>query len=581
MVCKKCGNQIAEGELLCAQCGTPIAEQPVEEQPVAENAAQEEMVTEQISAENTEFAQPQFDAPAKKPKKKLTALIAAVVAVVLAGTVAVGAFVEPIKGLAIKTFGSDTDYLQFVEDKAVDQITDEIVEVYGDYLENLSNTKTTGAADMSLQLNVSDKAIALIENALKDANGPAIDLDWFDNISVDMHANMQEKALQDGLSLKLNGKELANAELIMDMDKGVVYVAILSMSEKYLKYDLEIDKEIEDMMKMVSPAAIKEILPSEKTVAALVEKYTAIVYENMEDVVKSSEILEIGEIQQKLTTLEVEIDWATARNISIAVLETAKNDADLEKIIKDVAKYLKDNGQIDDANDVYDDFRDRINEAIDELNGEEPENANEKLRIVTYVNGDHEVVGRKFTFDGESTRYVTVRDGDNFAFEMKASEVKITGAGIEKKDVLNGKFTLKVDNKVICDVTAQDLSTKDNMLNGKAVVTPSSEFLESIGLGSTGASVVALANPELEFAFENTKDSSKMDINLLSGKEMLFGITLTAKEAETAEIKMPDSGKVVEDTEVENWLQSFDFEGLVNKLKDAGVPSDLLQGVFG
>lgn len=529
--------------------------------------------------QQVEFAQPQFDAAAKKPKKKFSALLIALIAVVLAGAVTVGAFFEPIKGMAIKTFGSAEDYLTFVADKAVEDASAEVADAYGKYLKNLDSAATSGAVDASLQLNVGEKAITLLEDILEESGASGIDLDWFKNVSLDMDADAKDKAAKIALALKLNGKELANAECIVDMSKQEVFLAVLSMSDKYLKSSIAVDEEAEAALKAMSPAEIKKVLPSAEVVAALMEKYAAIVYENLENIEKSSETLAIGDVEQVLTTLKVELDAKAAQKIGIALLEAVETDEDLKKIINNVAKYMEENDQIDDADEIYEDFLDSVKEAKTELKEEEPEDADEKLKLTFYVNGSHDMTGFKAGFEDESVFVATVRDGEKFAFKMDAGEVKISGEGTEKKELVNGKYTVKYDGKKICDINVQDLTSKDDLLNGKISIAPSSDLLKDAGLDSIGASAVSLMNLKVEFVFENKKDSAKVDMNLVSGEDMLLGITVSGKEAEAAEIKMPSGDKVVEEDAAMDWLQSLDMEGLMNKLKDAGVPESLLQSI--
>lgn len=577
MFCKYCGKQLADDELVCAQCGKSVAEEPAAEQ---ETEAPKEMIAEDVVAEEATFdgeafVKPVVEEPTKK--KRGFALIAAIIAVVLACTIVVGAFYQPIKGLAIKTFGSNEEYLQFVEGKNSEAATKAVSKLYGTYLEEI---KAEGAGEKaSITINAGEKAINLLESSL---GGSEVDFDWLKSISLDVDSNIKDKMMQYALGLKLNGKELVNAELITNLVKGELFLGVPSLSDKYLQNKMETNEDF-DIMLNLSPEELKAALPSAETVNALLDKYIAIVYTNLEGVDKTTETVKMGDIEQKLTVLEVEIDYEMAKAISIEILETADEDAELAKIIKDFAAYLEENEIIEDAEKAFDDFKDSIDDALEEYeNDEDVEGKDETITIKTYVDGSHQIVGRKTVASDENgeiggTSAIIVRDGENFACEVKTEELKVTGKGTVKKNVLNGTYTAETEDEKLFDLTFTDYTVKDDRWSGKMLITPSNDLLEDWGLDSKSASVVSLASPELEIVFDVKKDAFKMDLNLLTGKDLFAGLTITSEKAEATEIETPKSGDTFKEEDVQKWMESWNLDSLETKLKDAGVPAEIAE----
>lgn len=597
MFCKYCGNQLVEGSAFCDKCGEPVEKAPVVEENVEnvkETVVEEPAVVaeetavigeltaaeESVAVEENGFAQPQFDAPVKKKKKGL-GLLVSVIAALLACVVVVGAFFEPLKGFAIKTIGSEEDYLEFVATKSTETATEEIAKFYGSFLKTMDSGAKQGSANkVMLTLNASDKAIDLLEEASGDAIGQKLDLAWLKSISLEMNTNIKEKAMQLALALKLNDKELANAELIMDLVKQEAFVGIPSLTEKYLKTEITGDEAFDTLMN-ASAADLKAALPSEEIVKTLLDKYIAVILEQVDDVDKSTETVEIDDISQKLTVMKIAIDYDMMKAIATNLLETADADEQLAKIIKDFAAYLEENEYIDDADEIYDDFKDGIEQALDEIKDDESEDDFETIRLTIYVDNAHECVGYKVKVDETTAQVLTVRDGKKFAYEMKSEGIKITGTGTEAKDVMNGKFTFKQNDMKLLELTCTDVTEKDEEWSGKFLFTPSDELLESMGLDSMGASVVSLASPQIELIVDSKQDSPKLEVNLLTGKDLLVGLALSADSVKVSDIESPKSGDVYTQEQLNEWLQTLDMENLMKNLENASVPKDLLEGLLG
>lgn len=592
MLCKQCGYQIKEGAAFCQKCGARLSDQ-------LEQIAAEQILNQQDSMEQPETevvpeivpVEPVLDTPVeKKPKKsrKRGWIIAAIVTGALAVLVAAGIFLGPhlfpkayrsVEGWASKNFGSGDDYLKFVEENITTKAVDGAVYAYGKYLEALGSDtqQLSTVAQVTAQLNVGETVITLLEDSLKNETGEAMELDWLKSVSLSLDTNAKDKVGKVLMSLGMNNTQILSADLIMDMENGALYAAIFPLCEKYLKGSLVMDEQSRQILSALSSEEIKEILPSTETVAALVEKYSKLVYENLKDAEKTTETVTIGDVQQKVTVLQVQLDFDTIKQLVKSILSELEDDETIQKIIEDTAEYLEEEGYITDADQAYEAFQEAIQEAKSGLSEVKAEDNFDKLRIYLYINDSHKIVGMKWKFDSDAVSYITIRNGEKFAFKLDAEDLKIIGTGTNKDEVINGEYAVEVEGEKFFTIKLQDISCKDNLLNGKLVLTPTDALMKELDLDSTSSSIATLLNPELEITFATQTDSAEMQINLVSGENLLVGLTVTVKTKEASDVTVPAPDKVTPETEAEQWLNSWDLNRLYEKLIEAGVPEDWAQ----
>ena len=537
------------------------------------------------------FAQPQFEAPVAAPKKKKKLWLIPVIAVVVALAVAAALLLGPLKGWWTKSFGSEEAYRDYVQENSTGASTSTISEAYGAILSALSgeNKTETGAADVSMKLKVGDKAVDMLEDLTKSKLGEKLEMDWAKNIELKLSANVQEDLQQIGAALNISEKEIAVADCILNLDKGKLFVALVNLNDEYLEVDisdyLPTEAATPVWMQMLEDPQLVKALPTEKELDALLNKYIAIVMDNFDDVEKTTETVKVGALSQKLTVLDTKIDGEDVADALEAVLKAAREDKQIESIIRKAAGYLESREEFKDdvdADEIYKEFVDVIDEALADLPDMDTEG--DPIILSQYINGSHETVGYALTVEGEElARCVEIRDGSKLAYELKiADAVEVVGEGTEKKGAVTADFTVSVISQTekmeVATVSLVDFKAEDDAVNGKIRIAPSADLLKQAGLPSTASSAIDLAKLQLELGFATAKNSGTVEINVLSGEDLLVGLAFSATEKKATAITEPSNTCDVEN--VDEWLEDIDLQKLVKALDDAGLPaSEFIYGV--
>lgn len=591
MFCGKCGNQIPEGVAFCGNCGAPVAqENPVNNQAQTENVNPEVVGNEAPVAEtpvakdynNSAFATPDFNLPKKKKSGLLKKLIPAAVAVVLVFAIVLN--FSAVSGFAIKTFGSSSAYLKHVETKALGNYSETVTDVYDNVI--LENIDFSSSSETDISLTVSDKITNLL--------GSEVDLDWLNGVVFSLDTNMKDDLQQIGLGLDISKKRILSLDMILNSVESEAFVAVSEFGEKYIRIPMSQIAGVKDVVdaegssgagtKMYSDFA-EEVMPESDVLDKLICKYAEIALENIVEVEKGSTTLKIKDIDQKLTVLEFVIDDRLLMNIAEDVLETAKEDKEIKKILNDFQDVAKEYNVFGSQDiNIYEEFVKAVDEGLEELKGSNGETSNtEYANVCTYVNGDSEVVGRKLKVDGEEVFfYATVRKGNKFAFEATAANTaSVIGTGTEKGDIINGVYEVVVNGKTYVEFEVEDFDTektKQGYLNGTFRVVPSSALIKDM-FGSTAAAGLSLSDIAFEFKAETSDKKSEIAINIVDDKEVLVGINMKSESGKGKKINKPADKNVIDmnDTDaLKQYVADIDLDKIIDNLKKTDIPSEYI-----
>lgn len=602
MFCPKCGSQIPDNAMFCGNCGAKVVSdapkvqntQPAPQQEIYQ-PAEETTVLEGIQNVRVDFG----DQVPVKIKKKLpkkffvipVAIVALVAVVVSFAFVPVlrrfweDSIARPVSGTVIKTVGSDEDYLKFVEKEAFNG--------YGGYINTATNfygtlmdtTTDDTYVEASVSLNASEDALEILEE-----NFAECDLSFINETVLKIAGGQNGDLFQLNGELEVNGKSVLDPSVLINMDKEEAFISILCLNNKYIRTELEVAGDVADALSesMIQNEEFRKAIPSDEELNDLLSKYIKVALDELDGVSVDKEELEIGDIEEKLTTVELEFTEEVAMNMVKAVLEEAKKDKKLKSYINDVAKILEDEDMIDDAEEAYEAFVDGIDEVLDEI--EDTDASDEAVFVlVDYVDSSHKIVGRAL-YEGDDTDaepiffYGTVHDGKDYAFEfcVPSAEILVTGEGVDKGGVLTGEYIVSVMDNDFVKISLEKFDTNgisDGKIKGKVTVAPSGDLLGEMGANGIEYFGISIADLALQLDLDVAEKKADITVNVLVDKEFFAGVTVAYKIGSAPNFKIPAAKNVVDIDDVEEWIEEIDLDKFVKNLEKAELPDEIIEFV--
>ncbi len=616
MFCKNCGKELADGITVCEACGTSL-EVKEEVQP-EEKALENENVTEaeenvdavetaetqeSDQAEETEeadapsetegeFANPSFEEEKPKKKSKKGWIIAGV-SVVLAAVI--GFFVysnfDSLKGMFIKNFGSDEDYFQFVEYRSVANGIDDLSETYNKVAELVNGEYTSKG---SIKLNLSKDA----QNLLKSIGGE-LDLSKLDGINIEVLTASSEDGINLKLSLKNEKDVIADLDFIIDLKNGGIYFGITNVSDKYLGYEnpeMSMAFSGLDMFSSMYGTSLEDSLPTMEEVTDFFKKYVNVALENMDNVTSTDEVVEINGVKEELTVLEFKLTEKNAIEIINAVLKELRDDEDIKDFIEENNSLFSllmlsamDSTEVSEDvlgsldMDFYSTYTSAIDELIAKIESEVSGSETVLLSWKDYVNDSHEVVGRNLIVGGvEIINYITVSDGDKFAFDFVCGTLAINGNGTNKGDFINADYDLCVGGNSLITLKVSNYDTdsaEDGYTNGNFKLIPNMDTLSELSGEDIQAGFKQILGAEFvgfEFDIKSSENSSSVSFNMLSDAGVYVGLDIGTSTEFSADIKVPEDNDVISAEDVEEWISTINLDKVLDILSDIGFSNDMI-----
>ena len=582
MFCKYCGKQIDDNLSFCPYCGKNVKAENVKNDAPTEKLGADingvdnsQAVQENVATPSNAFEVPQTQAPENvntqddlgvtlgvqeppKKRRKLPIVLSIVGVCVVALAIVVALNFSYILGTAIKTFGSPGDYMRFVEAKEITNMASSVSEAYDENFLQVLDSDKSQTGNLSVKLSDSGKELISALMGSSDAG----DLDWLSEVNISAFSNRDGNTQQVKLGIGLGEANIISADCIMDSKNKVMYIAILELSETYLKADIEGTAgafNFDDLDKTL------KALPDKSELYDFIEKYGELVIDNLDDVDLDDATLEIGDTEQDCTKLTLTVTQRQVLEICREILKEAKEDDEITKVIEDLASSMDVSV---DANEQIDELIDMVEEEIDNLDGD----GEELFTLVDYVNGSHEIIGRSIEFnDEEVISYGFVQDGSNISCQLKVGdEFLVTGEAEESGDAINGEFVAEAEGKELIVVEAKDFNTDE--FTGTLSIKPGEAFSEA----TNSAIPVAVSDAAIEL---NLLEEG-LDIKLLVQGEELVSICSSAKTEDSKSIDIPDESDVcdvTDESELQEYLMSIDVYSIIDNLEKAGLPEELME----
>lgn len=668
MFCEQCGTQIADGDLFCQECGWKVT---VETVAIDLNASAEAEKAENVTDGQQFFSAPDKDelagtavsqtaedpvvqaAPVQtetpvrteqpvqittpvqaaaaaansfwtnenavppmvgnstpvvnKPKKKSKKgwLIALGVVAVIGVLVAVN--FARIENFFRKTFSSSEEYYQFVEAKQVETLVDAYMNGYDSYMDMLSMDDKSYSVDMTLELGSELKSLMRVTG---------VDLSWLESANLAVDTNFKDEVFEIASVIGVNDVDILSGNIIVDYEDENMYMQLPELNELYIGASFEdagMDGEVfEETFEIFE--AYQEFLPESDALEELLTKYITLALEQIDDVEEKDTTLEVGDVSQKCTALEITIDTETVQKMAEAVLEEVSKDKDLEDMVKKAMEMSEEMGMADpdmDADDMYDEFLDEVDSALERI--DEIDMGNVEILMTVYVNGKGEVIGREIEAEDFKFRYAmpvsgssfemecyvetpnyggssaaAVRlDEDYYDYEDEDDEPEIFRMGIEGKGKLKGNkitgdFTIKDNAMSYVDVKVEGYNikkAKDGEMVGTFTFTLSKD-MKSMLKDSGSMALAGYLNYGLEIDMDTDSDGGTVSFALVNDEEFLVKLTMESDSGKGEKVSIPSSKNVIDamdEDELEEWVEDIEWDDIIKKLEKADVDDDYIE----
>lgn len=578
MFCGKCGSFFEGDQPLCDKCA-------------AEQAAEQTFGNVSDSAPADDAFELNTSAPQKAPKKsrKKRGLVTGIVAASVAVAVGVGAiFGGPyIKAFFNRTFQKPEKYFVDVQKTAIAKYSDEISGAYGELM-NMYYTDDEGDAtglEAELKITVGDELMALLESNLETE----MDLDFLKDIRLTANVNSQDSLTQMIVAASLGKTQILSADLIMDLAESQLFAAIPELNKQYLMVDisdLDLDLSIDEMKESLAQAAamsdkVAAALPSESVVNELINTYAGVALSCIDDVEKSNETLEVGDASQKVVALRATISEEDLYEMGHAILNEAKDDENLEQIIKDLSVAL---GELNGAEmDLYPQFQEAVEMALEDMEYESEDFSDDNyIEWISYVDMQGEVRGHDVTVHSEDEdemeifSWLTASKGKTtyIECEIPSAKVELNGEKVEVKGGTEGFYELSVAGEELGTLEFETVTDTRTTLR----LIPSAAIMDQILSESVLPTALLSGNVALELSFgENEAGADFLEVGVLAANKTLVSVGLSAKKVNGGNVTVPSDAIEVTDTDaLTQWLSNVDFEQLMDGLERAGIDQGLL-----
>lgn len=455
-----------------------------------------------------------------RKKKKTGVVIGAVAAVVVGGSGAAYAAVPAVQNAVDMTVMSPEKYC---------------AKVYGDCFEKAYKSEKKVDADAS-QLDFKRMTIDLGEYATQMSS--ALGYDLFKTLTVEFDTAVSSKKMADAKMvsgkaiLKADDRTVISGEVVMDIEKSIIYLTVPDLSEKSIKIDVSKYLEELEITDSESSKVFEEMADlQDKSVNDIAKDYTDLIAEYAG---KGKSELEKG-FESSVADVNYKYNKITTVFENEEIIDFSNDFADLIKDDENIKDLFEVYGMIEDLDMA--EFSDEFRFTEDDLDGEC------KITVDTFVdpNGDIRGITVTASEDGEDefVSFIMAKEGNDVVVDLNfADEVGMTITAVKSGDKYTGDFVLSDCGDPVFDVAFEDFEIiDDKYVNG--VISMDLSEMEIDGVDNISLSFL--------------KDG---DSQIVSTEFM--GVKCSAEYGYGYEVK--DISAPADAQDVEEFINSFDDE---------------------
>ena len=492
------------------------------------------------------------------------------------------------------------DSYSSIEKNAWSEKVKEMAGAYATSLEESQSLMSGVQGDMSLKLEDSGRS-------LLGFIAP-FDVSWMNDITLSTTSTFADGQTGTLMKVLLNDNLVCTLEYYLDPETQDIYMRIPELSDKYLKTNLKeateqqtatIEEDIENAdipadadslasayseSLSLSASLMSDLsasIPEATVVETLLDKYGSMLFDNLTEVDGSQATLTAGDISQECTVYEGQISAADAIKTGTDILEAAKSDEDIKKLLDSWSEKLSD------GENLYGSFTESIDTGLDALKNTDPDDSDESyISTRIWVDENGRIAGREISLHENDTdtpvlTWQMPENGSEFGYLLSftpddESDYVLSGSGQIDGDKLNGTYEFSTGGTVLSVIEVKDYDTasiKEGYLNGNYTVTfPAGDTEDD--------SLAMLENFALVLDLSSEKTSGSVALSVESAGSTLGTLSITSGAGETVDIpdlaSLKDVCDASNDEDMNDYAATLDFTSIMENLSAAGVPDEVV-----
>ncbi|MGN0346725.1 MAG: hypothetical protein ACI4DU_05510 [Lachnospiraceae bacterium] len=424
------------------------------------------------------------------------------------------------------------------------------------------------------------------------------------NLSVEIVSNVKGMMTAYHISLLHEDTKFVSGEIILDMEEDIVYFRSeeLNAPWAYIKLrDMMDSDEVNELeASLLAMTTMSNSLPSAAQISKLMNRYVAVMANEITDVEKSRETLEAGDLEQKCTVLEIDITENLVKNIARAFAEEVINDKDLEEYVVNFCDAYEDMDSLDipEGDDAWDEIVDEMKEMKSEAR--EIDFDSVEYLLCLYVDNRGDIKG--FRFEMEEKEYdalleveaLQVVRGKNYAAEITLEcksvytdeKMKFTVDGTRSGNKVTGDCKLSYEG-ISYKFRIEDLDWSrmfEGTISGKIYIKGRlfGDILEYT-LGYYTAEKVSdlLQDSEICFYMDTTCGNGKTGLAIMEDEEELCAIEFESVYSSGGSVTIPEDAERLRDEEdLRDYVDDMDFDEVLDTMEELGTPEEILDELF-
>ena len=492
------------------------------------------------------------------------------------------------------------DSYSSIEKNAWSEKVKEMAGAYATSLEESQSLMSGVQGDMSLKLEDSGRS-------LLGFIAP-FDVSWMNDITLSTTSTFADGQTGTLMKVLLNDNLVCTLEYYLDPETQDIYMRIPELSDKYLKTNLKeateqqtatIEEDIENAdipadadslasayseSLSLSASLMSDLsasMPEATVVETLLDKYGSMLFDNLTEVDGSQATLTAGDISQECTVYEGQISAADAIKTGTDILEAAKSDEDIKKLLDSWSEKLSD------GENLYGSFTESIDTGLDALKNTDTDDSDESyISTRIWVDENGRIAGREISLHENDTdtpvlTWQMPENGSEFGYLLSftpddESDYVLSGSGQIDGDKLNGTYEFSTGGTVLSVIEVKDYDTasiQEGYLNGNYTVTfPAGDTEDD--------SLAMLENFALVLDLSSEKTSGSVALSVESAGSTLGTLSITSGAGETVDIpdlaSLKDVCDASNDEDMNDYAATLDFTSIMENLSAAGVPDEVV-----